>query len=55
LIKKPGRIETDGEQISAQLREVNRALGKAEQRTSPQYASRWLSRLSRLNRAASVQ
>ena len=60
LIKKARQvIETkDGAQISAQLREVNRALGKAVSKglLKRNTASRWLSRLSlSSNRAASVQ
>jgi small subunit ribosomal protein S20 len=51
LIKKARQaIETkDGEQISAQLREVSRALGKAVSKgiLKRNTAARWLSRLSR--------
>ncbi|HEX9442572.1 MAG TPA: 30S ribosomal protein S20 [Candidatus Binatia bacterium] len=56
LIKKARQvIETkNGEQISAQLREVSRALGKAVSKglLKKNTASRWLSRISRSSHRA---
>lgn len=60
LIKKARQVieSKDGEQISAQMREVGRALGKAVSKglLKKNTASRWLSRLSRSShRAANAQ